>query len=53
MASIPKKVADRLIAGIKQFQPVLTSAKQRDVGEADTVRRTCSLLCLATTNTPR
>ena len=37
MASIPKKVADRLIAGIKQFQPVLTSAKQRDVGEADTV----------------
>jgi len=37
MASIPKKVAERLVAGIKQFQPVLASAKARDVGEADTV----------------
>lgn len=37
MASVPKKVADRLVAGIKQFQPILASAKQRDVGEADTV----------------
>jgi hypothetical protein len=37
MASIPKKVAERLVAGIKRFQPVLTAAKGRDVGEADTV----------------
>lgn len=37
MASVPKKVADRLIAGIKRFQPVLAAAKSRDVGESDTV----------------
>lgn len=35
--AIPKKVAERLVAGIKQFQPILASAKSRDVGEADTV----------------
>lgn len=35
--AIPKKVADRLVAGIKRYQPVLASAKSRDVGEADTV----------------
>lgn len=37
MASIPKKVAERLVTGIKRFQPILTAAKARDVGEADTV----------------
>lgn len=37
MAAIPKKVAERLVAGIKRYQPVLASAKARDVGEADTV----------------
>jgi hypothetical protein len=37
MASIPKKVAERLVAGIKRFQPVLAAAKSRDVGESDTV----------------
>lgn len=37
MASIPKKVAERLIAGLKRFQPVLAAAKARDVGETDTV----------------
>ena len=37
MASIPKKVAERLVVGIKRFQPILTAAKTRDVGEADTV----------------
>jgi hypothetical protein len=36
MASIPGKVADRLIAGIKSYQPKLAAAKKRDVGEADT-----------------
>lgn len=34
---IPKKVAERLVAGIKKYQPVLASAKARDVGETDTV----------------
>jgi hypothetical protein len=37
MASIPKRVSERLAAGIKKFQPVLAAAKARDVGEADTV----------------
>lgn len=37
MPSIPKKVAERLVAGIKRFQPVIASAKSRDVGESDTV----------------
>jgi predicted type IV restriction endonuclease len=33
---IPKKVADRLAAGLKRFKPVLESAKARDVNESDT-----------------
>lgn len=37
MATIPTKVQDRLSAGIKRFQPVLASAKSRDVNESDTV----------------
>jgi predicted type IV restriction endonuclease len=37
MATLPKRVEERLIAGLKRFQPVLASAKSRDIGEADTV----------------
>ena len=37
MPTVPKKVYERLVAGIKQFQPILASAKSRDVNEADTV----------------
>ncbi len=37
MAKVPTKVSERIIAGIKRFQPILTSAKSRDVGESDTV----------------
>lgn len=37
MATVPKKVAERLVAGIKRFQPILAAAKARDVGETDTV----------------
>lgn len=37
MANIPKKVEERIISGIKRFQPILTDAKSRDVGETDTV----------------
>jgi predicted type IV restriction endonuclease len=33
---IPKKVADRLAAGLKRFKPVLENAKARDVNESDT-----------------
>lgn len=35
--AIPKKVAERLVAGIKRYQPILAAAKNRDVGETDTV----------------
>jgi Uncharacterized conserved protein len=37
MAKIPTKLASRLAAGIKRFQPILDSARARDVSEADTV----------------
>jgi len=37
MASVPKKVAERLVAGLKRYQPILLAAKARDVGETDTV----------------
>ena len=37
MASIPAKVQDRLVSGIKKFQPVLQDARTRDIGESDTV----------------
>jgi predicted type IV restriction endonuclease len=37
MPQIPKKVTERLTAGIKKFQSILASAKARDVGESDTV----------------
>jgi predicted type IV restriction endonuclease len=33
---VPKKVADRISAGLKKFKPVLESAKARDVNESDT-----------------
>ena len=36
MAAVPKRVADRLSAGLKRFQPVLDAAKARDVNESDT-----------------
>lgn len=37
MPTVPKKVYERLVAGIKHFQPILASAKSRDVNETDTV----------------
>jgi predicted type IV restriction endonuclease len=37
MTTVPKKVSERLVAGIKRYQPILAAAKARDVGEADTV----------------
>jgi hypothetical protein len=33
---IPAKVAERLSSGLKRFQPILSSAKSRDVNESDT-----------------
>lgn len=37
MASIPKKVRERIESALKQYQPILQSAKDRDVNETDTV----------------
>lgn len=37
MATIPSRVADRLAGAIRRFQPILASAKARDVNESDTV----------------
>lgn len=37
MANIPKRVAERLTAMIKRYQPIVSDARKRDVGEADTV----------------
>jgi len=37
MAQVPVRVVDRLMTGIKRFQPILASAKARDVNESDTV----------------
>jgi len=37
MIPTPTRVANRLVTTIKRFQPVLSSAKSRDVNESDTV----------------
>jgi hypothetical protein len=37
MATIPNKVRERLVAGVKKYQSILATAKARDVNEADTV----------------
>jgi hypothetical protein len=37
MGSVSTKVAQRISAGIKKFQPILEAAKARDVNESDTV----------------
>lgn len=37
MMTIPSRVANRVNTAIKRFQPVLSSAKSRDVNESDTV----------------
>jgi predicted type IV restriction endonuclease len=36
MAAVPKRVADRLAAGLKRYQPILDAARSRDVNESDT-----------------
>jgi len=37
MAQVPSKVATRISAAIKRFQPIINSAKARDANESDTV----------------
>ena len=33
----PKKVSERLVAGLKRYQPIVSAAKARDANETDTV----------------
>lgn len=44
MPPVPARVANRIAAGIKRFQPILASAKARDVGESDTVTMIVDML---------
>jgi hypothetical protein len=44
MAKLPKKAAERIAAGLKRFQPILTAAKSRDINESDTVVLVTDLL---------
>lgn len=44
MATVPSRVKERLIRGLKRFQPILTNSKSRDDGEADTVMIVTDLL---------
>jgi len=37
MARVPSRVASRIASGLKRFQPILESAKARDINESDTV----------------
>ena len=41
---IPNKISQRLSLGIKRFQPILASARSRDLGEADTVTLVTDML---------
>ena len=34
---IPKKTQDRLVAGLKRYQPIVGKLRERDISEADTV----------------
>lgn len=37
MVTIPAKTKDRLIAGVKRFQPIVKKAQAKDINESDTV----------------
>lgn len=37
MAPVPSRISDRLVNGMKKFQPILANAKARDINESDTV----------------
>lgn len=34
---IPKRVHDRIVAGLKRYQPIVSKLRERDISEADTV----------------
>jgi predicted type IV restriction endonuclease len=37
MFSVPSRVSERIVTSLKKFQPIIQSAKTRDVNESDTV----------------
>lgn len=42
---IPKKIQDRLVAGLRRYQPIVRRLKERDISEADTVTVIKDMLC--------
>jgi hypothetical protein len=42
---IPKKAHDRLVAGLKRYQPIVGNLRERDISEADTVTVIKDMLC--------
>jgi hypothetical protein len=49
---IPSRVADRLSAGLKRYQPILRSARSRDVNESDTSMIVTDILAEGIANSP-
>ncbi|WP_426163032.1 hypothetical protein [Sandarakinorhabdus sp. DWP1-3-1] len=45
MSRIPKRVNDRLIEGLKRYQPIVGKLRERDISEADTVTVVKDILC--------
>jgi hypothetical protein len=43
--ALPKKATERIAAGLKKFQPVVQSARTRDINESDTVVILTDMLC--------
>lgn len=44
MITVPAKVKERLVSGLKKFQPIVTKAKDKDINESDTVTIISDLL---------
>ena len=44
MAKLTKRTADRIANGLKRFQPILSSARSRDINESDTARIVTDML---------
>ncbi len=44
MVTIPAKAKNRLLVGIKKFQPILKKAKDKDINESDTVTIVADIL---------
>jgi hypothetical protein len=42
---IPKKAQDRIVAGLKRYQPIVSKLRERDISEADTVTVIKDMLC--------